>query len=254
MLNCSYISFCCTCHMAAMPCHARYHHVAASVRVITLRFYFPFLLLLRCRSLVHSRSFAAFFFFIFLLLFSVLVHSCHNSLLLYHRERNGVFYFSHSLHLLFSLVSFSLFCHCLCNSAEYFNIHFNYHLLLSRSLHSSLRIFFSHFFLSAQHLWAFVLYAFHFSFGLQFIFHAQSHSIFCAHPSARSLALCLSITDFFSSTIFLIPKQTHTQRARERERASYIFIPRWSIPHIKYSVFGAFLPFIIVIVCMVILS
>lgn len=105
------------------------------------------------------------------------------------------------------------------------------------------------------------------SFYMHFIFLLVSSSFSILNPipllalirsRARSLFAFPSVI-FFLQQFFLIPKQkrkarTETDRRRERERASYIFIPRWSIPHIKYSVFGAFLPFIIVIVCMVILS
>lgn len=180
------------------------------------------------RSLVRSLLFSPSFFFYYFPFLSILVIILSLSLFP-NEEWNGVFYFSHSFHLLFSLVSFSLFCHCLCNSAEYFNIHFNYHLLLSRWLHSCLCVFFFSFLVSVQHLWAFVLYAFHISFGLQFIFHSQSHSIACAHPFARSLALCLSISDFFSSTIFSHPQtkakdtRTQTDRRREREHRTFSF-------------------------------
>lgn len=255
-----YVSLCCTCHMAAvMLC---YHHVAASVRVITLRFYFPFLLLLL--SFVLSFVFFFFYFFIFLLLFSVLVHSCHNSLL----SEMMSFIFHISFHLLFSLVSFSLFrivsviapstltftsiiiCCCLVHFVYMWILFF---FLLPLLLSFQLSICELSFICISFFFWSSV----HFPFSIPFCL---------SRSSVRSFTRSLPFHQWF---FFIFNNFTHpqteqnrteqnTMRECEREskkyRASYIFIPRWSIPHIKYSVFGAFLPFIIVIVCMVILS
>lgn len=130
------------------------------------------------------------------------------------------FIFPHSFHLLFSLVSFSLFCHCLCNSAEYFNIHFNYHLLLSRSLHSSIRIIF---FTSSPVSLAFICISF-FSLGLQFIF-PFSISFYLLRSSAHSLFAFPSAI-FFLFNNFSHPQSESKATESERETASYIFIPR----------------------------
>lgn len=94
--------------------------------------------------------------------------------------------------LFFTFVpSFVLSCelfaisHCLCNSAEYFNIHFNYHLLLSRSLRLSLYVCVC-FCLGFQfeHLWAFVY--------MHFIFLLVSSSFSTLNP-IRSIAFIRSL-------------------------------------------------------------